>query len=215
MGPRCPTTAGFWDSFSGMALRRVSASPLFPSLWKHCPNRSAQEYAKGIPLLHPISEIEARATQARVDTRPSNTARMLQAVNSANKSLVTYDDIYFKMSGPALGGVVTAVRSHIVKRVAQLRESLPADQHPDSTAGEPVASEVTTGSVVHITGDRNQGCLGSRSRCTAERGSRGAFTWRAIAPDLALGETHCGSRHGHRICGWLRREVVPSTRSEV
>lgn len=37
----------------------------------------------------------------------------------------------------------------------------PADQHPDSTAGERVASEVTTGSVVHITGDHNQVALGA------------------------------------------------------
>ena len=123
------------------------------------PERSV--YEQGVPLLHSISEIVARAAESRVKVRPGTEARMLHAVNSASEALTMFDDIYFRVTGPAFGTVVTAVRSHIVKRVAQLRESLPADKQSDSAAGKPVASEVTTGSVVNITGNHNQVAMGA------------------------------------------------------
>ena len=123
------------------------------------PERSV--YEQGVPLLHSISEIVERAAESRVKVRPGTQARMLHAVNSANEALTMFDDIYFRITGPAFGTVVTAVRSHIVKRVAQLRETLPADQQPDSTSGKPVASEVPTSSVVNITGNHNQVAMGA------------------------------------------------------
>ena len=119
------------------------------------PEPERTEYANGIPLLHPISEIEARAEQARMVIRPSITARMLQAVNSSNESLATYDDIYFGMSGLALGGVVTAVQSRMVGLVTKLRSSLPADKHLDPAAVQTAFSETISGPVVIVPGDYN------------------------------------------------------------
>lgn len=146
-------------------------------------------YEQGVPLLHSISEIVERAAEDRVRVRPGTPTRMLQAVNSAHDAPPMFDDIYFRVTGPAFGTVVTAVRSQIVKRAAQLRQSLPADERPDSAAGTPVASEVATGSVVNITGDHNQIAMG---------------TGRDVQQRAALGGRSNGGPM-HRIWRWVKR----------
>ena len=125
------------------------------------PEPECSVYEQGVPLLHSISEIVERAAESRVKVRPGTQARMLHAVNSANEALTMFDDIYFRITGPAFGtrGHGGAV-AHCQTRGAAAGVP-PADQQPDSTAGKPVTLEVPTSSVVNITGNHNQVAMGA------------------------------------------------------
>ena len=147
---------------------RVSAVPI-PMEALPEPERSV--YERGIPLLNSISEIEERATETRVVLRPSGTVRMLHAVNSSNQAPTMFDDIYLRVTGSGFGAVVTAVRSRIVGLVAQLRESLSADQQLDSAAVGAAVSKVITGSMVNVTGDNNLVTVGDGGHVSISAGS--------------------------------------------
>lgn len=146
----------------------------------------SKQLARGIPLWDSISVIVARSTGGPVGWTPGNAAELLHAVNSSNASLTRFDHVYFKLSGPAFSGVVTAVRSRIVELVAQLRLSHPADEQLDPAAVQLADSEVSTGSVVNVTGDHNritvgdsgdaQVCAGSDGRST-DKPMSGVWRW--------------------------------------
>lgn len=104
------------------------------------PERST--YEQGIPLLHPISEIMERAAQERVVGRTTNTTRLLRVVNAAHDAPTMFDDVYVQVTGPTFAGVVTTVRSRIMRLVSELRSALPADEQPAPAVVQAAVSEV-------------------------------------------------------------------------
>ena len=115
-----------------------------------------KEFGSGMLLNMPVSQIQANAAKAKVEWRPSHSARIIDAVNAGNKAPTMYDDVYFAMPGHGCAAVIVAVQSRIVGLITLLRSSLADNEDLAPSAVQAATSEVLSGSVVYVTGDHNR-----------------------------------------------------------
>ena len=132
-----------------------------------------KEFANGVPIWDSISEIAKMSQEERVGWVPSRTASLLRRINASNQVPVEFDEVYFGISGAAFTGVVTAVRSRIVRLVTLVRATLPADKQLDPGAVQAAVSEAFTGSVVNVIGDGNTVTVGDSGDVQISAGSDG------------------------------------------
>ncbi len=154
--------------------RRVTGTPIpLDAL----PEAERETFSAGVPIVASISELQGLETKEKVASRPVRAAGLLSAINASNTGTVVFDDIYVQMPGPALSGVIAAVRSRMVDLVTQLRTSLPEDEQPGQASVQAALSEAITVPTVNIQGSHNAFIMGDGSTvrvgAVAEVGSPG------------------------------------------
>ncbi|MXZ53066.1 MAG: hypothetical protein F4Z34_07775 [Acidimicrobiaceae bacterium] len=127
------------------------------------PKPEKEELGRGILLSMPVSQIQTIAKKETAEWRPSHSARIIDAVNAANKASMSYDDIYFGMPGHGCAAVIVAVRSRIVSLVTLLRRSIPSDAQPDQVSVKAAVLEAVTAPTVNILGSNNALVVGDGS----------------------------------------------------
>ena len=118
------------------------------------PREVSEELAKGLPARESISELEARAGKEHSKLGIHDMGKMLELINSANTSLVTYDMAYLGISGAAFRGLITAVRSRIVELATQVRSSLPDRERLGIGTVRDAVTEALSSSIM-VVGDHN------------------------------------------------------------
>lgn len=127
------------------------------------PGADREAFSAGVPIVASILEIQELATREKVACRPNQAAGLLSAINASNTGTVVFDDIYFQMPGPALSGVIAAVRSRMVGLVTQLRTSLPDDAQQGQASVQAALSEAIAAPTVNIQGSHNALIMGDGS----------------------------------------------------
>ena len=130
-------------------------------------------FGSGMLLDMPVSQIQTIAKKETAEWRPSHSARIIEAVNSANEALTLYDDVYFAMPGHGCAAVIVAVRSRIVSLATLLRGSLPGDAQPDQASVKAAVSEAVMAPTVNIVGSHNALIVGDGRTASVSTDSDG------------------------------------------
>ena len=152
------------------------------------PRAVSEKLAKGLPVRGSISELEARSGKEQSKLGIHDMGKMLELINSANTSLVTYDMAYLGISGAVFRGLITAVRSRIVELVTQVRSSLPDRE----ILGIGTVRDAVTGAwsgTIMVVGDHNALIMGDGSTANVS----------------TVSDSGPPAEPTHRVWRWLKR----------